>query len=76
MKSQTAYTNIRKAMAATKLSSQPRNSERIYVNFKDKDPVEVMSMQAAWDMVKQNRHWEFESIEQWHNDQVDDIKLM
>jgi len=24
-----------------------------------------MTMQAAWDVVKQNRQWELESIEEW-----------
>ena len=64
MKSQTAYTNLRKAMAFSPVG-KPVDRKRIYVNFEGQDPVEVMTMQAAWDVVKQNRHWELESIEEW-----------
>jgi hypothetical protein len=64
MKSQTAYTNLRKAMAFAPVG-KPVDRKRIYVNFEGQDPVEVITMQAAWDVVKQNRQWELESIEEW-----------
>ena len=44
---------------------KPSDRKRIYVNFEGQDPVEVMSMQAAWDVVKQNPQWELASIEEW-----------
>lgn len=62
MKSQTGYINSRRAMEFT--APQP-DRKRIYVNFEGRDPVEVMSMQAAWAIVKQNPQWELESIEEW-----------
>ena len=64
MKSQTAYTNLRKAMAFAPVS-KPVDRKRFYVNFTGHWPVEVMSLQAAWDVVKQNPQWELESIEEW-----------
>lgn len=64
MKSQTAYTNLRKAMAFAPVS-KPVDRKRFYVYFTGQWPVEVMSLQAAWDVVKQNPQWELESIEEW-----------
>ena len=64
MKSQTAYTTLRKAMAFAPVR-KPSDRKLIYVNFEGQDPVEVMSMQAAWDVVKQNPQWELASIEEW-----------
>ena len=74
MKSQTAYSNMRKITVGHKFFHTP--TDRIYVNFQGQDPVEVMSMEAAWDVVKQNPQWELESIEQWHEAAVDDLRLM
>ena len=62
MKAQTGYINSLRAM--TFATPQP-DRKRIYVNFEGQDPVEVMSMQAAWAVVKQNPQWELESIEEW-----------
>jgi len=64
MKAQTGYINSLRAMAFAP-ASKPVDRKRIYVNFEGRDPVEVMSMQGAWAIVKANPQWELESIEEW-----------
>ena len=75
MKDQTGFTTIRKVTVGHEFFGMPE--DKIYVNFEGQDPVEVTSLDAAWDVVKENPQWELESIEQWHESRhIDDLKLM
>ena len=65
MKSQTAYSNLRKAMAAVPATTSYPEPGKIYVNFKGQTPVEVMDLRAAWAEVRDNPQLELESIEEW-----------